>query len=216
MKKIRILLADDHDLVRRGLRPLIESEWGWEICGEASNGREAVAMAEKLQPQIVVLDVQMPELNGVEATRQIKRALPETEVLILTGQESEDLVHQILAAGARGYLLKSDAGSQIIPAIKALIEHKPYLTSRAAQVVLDSYLGGGLDAKHAAPGGLTAREREIVQLLAEGKSNKEVATTLGISVKTAETHRATIMHKLGFKAFSELVRYAVRNHIVPT
>lgn len=214
MKKIRILLADDHDLVRRGLRPIIESEWGWEICGEASNGRDAVAMAEKLKPNIVVLDVAMPQLNGVDATRQIKSALPETEVLILTGQESEDLVHQILAAGARGYVLKSESGTQIVPAIKSLCEHKPYLTSRAAEVVLQSYLGGGLEAKHAAPGGLTPREREIVQLLAEGKSNKEVAAALGISLKTAETHRATIMHKLGFKAFSELVRYAVRNYIV--
>ena len=214
MKKIRILLADDHDLVRRGLRPLIESEWGWEICGEAKNGREAVAMAEELKPDIVVLDVGMPELNGVDAARQIKRALPGTEILILTGQESEGLVHQILAAGARGYLLKTDAGAQIIPAIKALCEHKPYLTSRAAEVVLEGYLDGGAGAKHATPGGLTPREREIVQLLAEGKSNKEVATALGISVKTAETHRATIMHKLGFKAFSELVRFAVRNHIV--
>lgn len=213
-KKIRILLADDHDLVRRGLRPLIESEWGWEICGEAINGREAVAMAEELKPDIVVLDVGMPELNGVDAARQIKRALPGTEILILTGQESEGLVHQILAAGARGYLLKTDAGAQIIPAIKALCEHKPYLTSRAAEVVLESYLTGDGAAKHAAPGGLTPREREIVQLLAEGKSNKEVGMTLGISVKTAETHRATIMHKLGFKAFSELVRFAVRNHIV--
>lgn len=213
-KKIRILLADDHDLVRRGLRPLIESEWGWEICGEAKNGREAVAMAEELKPDIVVLDVGMPELNGVDAARQIKRALPGTEILILTGQESEGLVHQILAAGARGYLLKTDAGAQIIPAIKALCEHKPYLTSAAAEVVLQSYLTGDGAAKHAAPGGLTPREREIVQLLAEGKSNKEVGTALGISVKTAETHRATIMHKLGFKAFSELVRYAVRNHIV--
>ena len=213
-KKIRILLADDHDLVRRGLRPLIESEWGWEICGEAKNGREAVAMAEELKPDIVVLDVGMPELNGVDAARQIKRALPGTEILILTGQESEGLVHQVLAAGARGYLLKTDAGAQIIPAIKALCEHKPYLTSRAAEVVLDSYLTGDGVAKHATPGGLTPREREIVQLLAEGKSNKEVGTALGISVKTAETHRATVMHKLGFKAFSELVRFAVRNHIV--
>jgi DNA-binding NarL/FixJ family response regulator len=128
--------------------------------------------------------------------------------------ESEEIIHQVLAAGARGYVLKSDAGSQIIPAIKSLCEHKPYLTSRAAEVVLDSYLADGPDAGRAAPVGLTPREREVVQLLAEGKSNKEVATALGISVKTAETHRATVMHKLGFKTFSEMVRYAVRNHIV--
>lgn len=213
-KKIRILIADDHEIVRRGMRPLIESEWGWEICGEASDGREAVAMAELLKPDVVVLDVAMPEINGVDVARQIKKMLPDTEVLVFTGTESESLVHQLFAAGARGCVLKSDAAEHLIPAIKALCEHQPYFGSRVAQVVFESYLKGGLQSDEAAPGGLSPREREIVQLLAEGQSNKEVATTLGISVKTAETHRAAIMKKLGFSAFSELVRYAVRNNIV--
>lgn len=213
-KKVRILIADDHDIVRRGMRPLIESEWGWEICGEARDGREAITMAEKLKPDVVVLDVAMPEMNGVDVARQIRKSLPNTEVLAFTGTESETLVHQLFAAGARGCVLKSDAGEHLIPAIKALCAHQPYFGSRVAQVVFDSYLKGGLQQDAAAPGGLSAREREIVQLLAEGKSNKEVATLLDISIKTAETHRAQIMRKLGFTAFSELVRYAVRNHIV--
>ena len=212
--KIRILIADDHDIVRRGMRPLIESEWGWEICGEAKDGREALALAEKLKPDVVVLDVAMPEMNGVDVARQIKKSLPDTEVLAFTGTESEALVHQLFAAGARGCVLKNDAAEHLIPAIKALCAHQPYFGSRVAQVVFESYLKGGLQPEEAAPGGLSPREREIVQLLAEGKSNKEVATTLGISVKTAETHRAQVMRKLGFTAFSELVRYAVRNQLV--
>jgi DNA-binding NarL/FixJ family response regulator len=214
MKKVRILIADDHDIVRRGMRPLIESEWGWEVCGEAVDGLQAVAMANELKPDIVILDVGMPELNGVEVTRQIKRTLPDTEILAFTGQESETLVHQLFSAGARGCVLKADAGEHLIPAIKALIDHQPFLASKVSQIVFDSYLKGGMKPGQAAPDGLTPREREIVQLLAEGKSNKEVASALGISVKTVETHRAAIMRKLDLKAFSELVRYAVRNHIV--
>jgi len=214
MSKVRILIADDHDIVRRGMRPLLESEWGWEICGEARQGREAVDLAEKLKPDIVILDVAMPELNGVEVTRQIKHLLPETEILVFTGTESEELVHEIFAAGARACVLKSEAGEQLIPAIKALCEHKPYFGSRISKIVFESYLSGGVTPEQGTPGGLSPREREIVQLLAEGKSNKEVGATLGISVKTVETHRAAIMRKLGFTSFSELVRYAVRNHLV--
>jgi DNA-binding NarL/FixJ family response regulator len=213
-KKIRILLADDHDIVRRGIRPLIESEWGWEICGEAVEGRQAVTMALELKPDIVIVDVSMPELGGVEVTRQIKRDLPGTEVLIFSGQENEALVHQLFAAGARGFVLKSEAAANLIPAIKALCHHQPFFGAHVSGIVFDQYLKGGRSPEQAAPDGLTPREREIVQLLAEGKSNKDVATTLGISVKTAETHRAAVMRKLGFGAFSELVRYAVRNHIV--
>jgi len=213
-KEVRILIADDHDIVLRGLKPLIESEFGWKICGEARHGREAIAMAEKLKPHIVVLDVAMPELNGVDVTLRIKQLLPETEVLAFTGTESETLVHQIFDAGALGCVLKSDAAEHLIPAIKALCDHQPYLGGRVSQIVFASYLKGGVATEQFAPGGLSVREREIVQHLAEGKSNKEVADALGISVKTAETHRAAIMRKLGFTAFSQLVRYAVRNHIV--
>lgn len=215
MKKIRVLIADDHEIVRRGLRPLIESEWGWEICGEARDGREAIALAQELKPDVVILDVGMPELNGVEVTRELKRTLPETEVLAFTGTESEALVHQLFAAGARGCVLKSEAAAHLIPAIKALCAHQPYLASRVSRVVFESYLQGGMPPGHDTPGGLTPRERETVQLLAEGRSNKEVAAALGIRVKTVKTHRATIMRKLGFTAFRELVRYAVGTQIVP-
>ncbi len=214
MKKIRILIADDHEIVRRGLRPLLESQEGWEICGEARDGREAVALATELRPDVVILDVGLPELNGVEVTREIRRQLPETEVLAFTGTESETLVHQLFAAGARGCVLKTEAAAHLLPAVKALGAGQPYLAGRTSRIIFERYLQGGGATGDAAPGGLSAREREIVQLLAEGKSNKEVASTLGISVKTVETHRATIMRKLGFTAFSELVRYAVRNHLV--
>jgi DNA-binding NarL/FixJ family response regulator len=212
--KVRILVADDHDIVRRGVRPLIESEWGWEICGEAGDGREALALAEKLKPDVVLLDVAMPEMNGVDVTREIKRRLPDTEVLAFTGTESEALFHELFAAGARGCVLKSDAAEHLIPAIKALCDGQPYFGSRVGKVIFARYLETGAKPGEGAPGGLSPREREIVQQLAEGRSNKEVADKLGISVKTVETHRAAIMRKLGFTAFSELVRYAVRNHIV--
>ena len=213
-KKTRILIADDHEIVRRGIRPLLESEWGWEICGEAVDGRQAVTMALELKPDIVIVDVSMPELSGVEVTRQIKRELPETEVLVFTGQESEALVHQLLSAGALGFVLKSEAAAHLIPAIKALCNHKPFFGAHVSNIVFDHYLKSATEPKQAAPDSLTPREREIVQLLAEGKSNKDVASVLGISVKTAEAHRAAVMRKLGFEAFSELVRYAVRNHLV--
>ena len=206
MKKKRILIADDHDIVRRGMRLLIETEPEWEICGEARTGREAVAMATDLRPDVVVLDIGMPELNGIEATRQIKLALPDAEVLIFTGQESESLVHQLFAAGSRGCVLKTEAGERLLPAIKALCKHEPYFGSRVSQIVFQGYLQGGARPEDAAPHGLTPRETEIVTLLAEGKSNKEVASVLGISVKTAETHRAAVMRKLGLTAFSELAR----------
>jgi len=214
MKKVTLFIADDHDIVRRGIRMLIETEWGWEICGEAGDGREAVAQILKLKPRIVILDVGMPGLGGVEATRQIRRDLPETDVLVFTGQDSESLVHQLFSAGARGFVLKTEAGDKLIPAIKALLAGEPYFGPRIGNLIFDQYMRNSAQPAQASTDGLSPREREIVQLLAEGQSNKEVATTLGISVKTTETHRAAIMKKLGFRSFSELVRFAVRNHIV--
>jgi DNA-binding NarL/FixJ family response regulator len=210
----RILLADDHEIIREGLRSVLETRKDWEIVGEATNGREAVKKVSELKPDVVVMDISMPELNGLEAVRQIVKTVPRTEVLVLTMHDSEDLVRGVLDAGARGYLLKSDASRQLISAIEALRLHKPYLTPRVNEVVLRGYLGEEPLKGETSGGKLTPREREIVQLLAEGLSSKEVAGTLHISVKTAETHRTNIMRKLDIHSVSELVRYAVRNHII--
>ena len=215
MKKITIFIADDHDIVRHGIRNLVSIEPDMEICGEAAEGRAALAAVQKLKPNVVVLDVTMPGLGGLEVTRQIRRDAPESEVLIFTAQESETLVHQLFTAGARGFVLKSEGADNLIPGIRALVSGQPYFGSRISRMVFDQYLRNSTQPQQkVAPDGLTPREREIVQLLAEGKSNKEVASTLGTSVKTVETQRGAIMKKLGFQAFSELVRYAVRNHIV--
>jgi len=214
--QLRILVADDHPIVRAGLRTLLESRPGWEVCAEAVNGRDAVEKAGKLKPDVAVLDISMPVLNGVEATRQIRKLSPETEVLILTMHDSDEMVQQVLEAGARGYILKDDADRNLLAAVDALRRHKPFFSSRVA----GSLASAGLHPAdpHAparrARGRLTQREREIVQLLAEGKSNKEVAGVLGISVRTAETHRANIMLKLNLHSIVDLVRYAVRNRIV--
>jgi DNA-binding NarL/FixJ family response regulator len=214
LKKLRILLADDHEVVRDGVRRQIESEPAWEICGEANDGRKAVALAESLKPDIVVLDIGMPELNGLEATRQIKRALPKTEVLVFTGEQSEQVIHQIFAAGARSYILKSDRSEHLVAAIRALGEHKHYFTDRVSEVVFARYFDDETGAGKDKAEGLTPREREIVQLLTEGKSNKQTGAVLGISIKTVETHRAAAMRKLRLESFSEMVRYAIRNKII--
>jgi len=209
----RILLADDHDIIRRGLKELLETHAGWEVVGEANTGRQAVELAAKLRPDIAILDLTMPELNGLEATRQIKKTVPKTEVLIFTMHENDNLIRDVLTAGAHGYVLKSDAARHLVNAVEALIQHKPFFSAKVSETVLDGYLKAGHEAE--LPGEpLTPREREIVQLLAEGKSNKEVADTLGISTKTIETHRATIMRKLELKSFAEMVRYAIRNNII--
>jgi DNA-binding NarL/FixJ family response regulator len=210
MEHLRILLADDHEMVRKGLRATIEGHPSWKICGEASNGREAVAKTCELRPDIVVMDFAMPELNGMEATRQILAAVPSTEVLILSMHDSEKLVHELLALGARGYLLKTDAGKFLVAAIEALALHKPYFTPKVSAVVLQGYLNP--DTQESAE--LTPRELEIIQLIAEGKATKEVADILGISFKTAETHRTNLMRKLDLHSTADLVRYAIRNQII--
>jgi DNA-binding NarL/FixJ family response regulator len=216
MKTLRILIADDHDLMRRGVKTLLQSHAGWEICGEAHTGREAVAKAEELKPDIVILDIGMPDLNGVEAARRIRKASPGTEVLILSVHYSDQLIREILEAGVRGYIVKSDSDRDLIIAVETLASHKPFFTPRATEVIMSNFSAGG--ARRELPESLrdrlTSREREIVQLLAEGKSSKEVASSLNISVKTAETHRANIMRKLQLHTVSELVRYAVRNQII--
>jgi DNA-binding NarL/FixJ family response regulator len=210
---LRILIVDDHAVVRRGVRSLIESQPGWEISGEAATGREAVDLAGRLQPDIVVMDLSLPELNGLDATRQILKESPRSEILVLTMHHSEELARSALQAGARGYVLKSDADQSLIAAIESLRQHKPFLTSTVTEFVLDDYMGRA-DASDDGLAKVTGREREIIQLLAEGKSNKEAAATLGISVKTIEAHRANIMRKLRLHSVSELVRYAIRNKIV--
>jgi DNA-binding NarL/FixJ family response regulator len=212
----RIFIADDHEVVRKGLRALLEKEAAWTVCGEAANGRDAVAGVLEMKPDVVVMDLGMPELNGLEATRQILAQLPKTAVLILSAQESEEIVRDVLGAGARGFVLKTDAARDLVVAVDGLRQGRPFFSARVGDLVLRGYLKGGAAPEEAATPGmtLTAREREVLQLLAEGQSNKEVASSLGIGVKTAEAHRANLMRKLGVRSISELVRYAIRNRIV--
>jgi len=216
MKDLRILIADDHNVVRRGLKALIESRPGWQVCGEAHTGREAAAKAEQMKPDVVILDISMPGLNGVEAARRIRKSSPSTEILILSVHYSDQLIRDILDAGARGYVMKSDSDRDLIVAVQAMADHKPFFTSKATELMLTNFCQSGPkpQMKDLAADRLTSREREIVQLLSEGRSSKEVATVLGISVKTADTHRANIMRKLNLHSVSELVLYAVRNQII--
>lgn len=214
MKNLRILIADDHDIVRRGIRSLIEARPEWKVCDEAHSGREAVAKAEERKPDIVILDVSMPELNGLEAARRIKKVSPNSEILILSVHYSDQLIKEILDAGVRGFVVKSDSDRDLVVAVESLADHKPFFTSMATEVMLMNFQRPASAAPAVRTSRLTSREREIVQLLSEGKSSKEVASSLGISVKTAETHRANIMRKLEIHSVSELVRYAVRNQII--
>lgn len=216
MKPIRILIADDHDIIREGLKTLLASHAGFQVCGEATNGRDAVAMALKLKPHVAVLDFSMPELNGLEATRQIRTQLPDTEVLILTMHDSQTLAHEVLVAGARGFLLKTRAKRQLADAIDALARHQSFFDGHLSADVLNTLLRPDQhSASDNAPfSRLTPRERQIIQLIAEGQTSKDVARLLGLSVKTADAHRTNIMRKLDLHSVSELVLYAVRNWIV--
>lgn len=216
MAIFRILIADDHEVVRKGLIALLQGQTDWQVCGEAVDGRDAVDKAQQLRPDVIILDIGMPSLNGLEATRQILKNNPHARVLILTLHDSDQVVRDVLNAGARGFLLKSDAARDLVAAVEALRRDKTYFTSKVASMVLEGYLKAGTQPAPVALGKnrLTPREREIVQLLAEGKSTKEVAVALGLSVKTAETHRSNIMRKLQLHSVSDLVLYAVRNNIV--
>ena len=213
MKSVRILIADDHELFRRGIAAELTQVPGWVVAADAANGRDAASMAAEIKPDIIVLDLTMPELNGLDAARKIIAADPAARILILTAHESEQVVREVLSAGARGYVLKSDAGRVLVTAVQALLDGRYFFTSTVAQMVLDGYLRSearDADAAHT----LSAREREIVQLLAEGNSNKDIARALDISVNTAETHRSNIMRKMGFASLADLVRYAIRNRMI--
>jgi DNA-binding NarL/FixJ family response regulator len=216
MESLRLLVADDHEIVRKGLRSLLEAQPGWQVTAEASDGREAVEKAKELKPDVTVLDIGMPSLNGLEAARQMIKNDARAKILILTMHDSDPLIREVLDAGARGYVLKSDAGKDLVTAVNAVRSNKTFFTAKVAQIVLDGYLDKKTRKREIDPhqGRLTPRQREIVQLLAEGKSSKEVAVALGLSVKTAETHRANIMRRLDCHSVSELVRYAVRNNII--
>ena len=215
MRAIRILIVDDHEIVRRGLRTLLSSRSKWEVVAEAVTGREAVESARRLKPDIVILDITMPDPNGLEAARIISRELPKTEILILTMHESLQVAREVINVGARGYVLKSDAESEIVTAVEALSQHRTYISKRLGEMVVEGFFDatGPAGARAARPE-LTARERNVVRLLAEGKSNKEVAQALGISVKTVESHRGHIMRKLNIHSITDLVHYAIRSHIV--
>jgi DNA-binding NarL/FixJ family response regulator len=212
--RARILIADDHEIVRRGIAAQLSHCPDWEVIAEATNGLDAVELALRLKPDVVVLDLTMPELNGLAAARRILAALPRVRILILTVHESEELVREVLAAGAQGYVLKSDAGRTLVAALEALLDGRTFFTRKVGRMVLEGFLQNPSATETAGASALSAREREIVQLLAEGKSSKEVATALGISVKTAETHRSNIMRKGGFGSLADLVRYAIRNRII--
>src|ERR1700735_852280 len=218
MAMMKVLIADDHEIVRKGLRAILDSQRECEVVGEAGDGRNAVIMAKELVPDVVVMDLSMPSLNGLEATRQILKMRPQTKILILTMHESDPLIREVLDAGARGYVLKSDASRDLVSAVNAVRSNKTFFTAKVAQIVLDGYLEKKpkkVDERPEEPHTrLTPRQREIVQLLAEGKSSKEVAVALGLSVKTAETHRANIMRRLDCHSVSELAGYAARNNII--
>jgi DNA-binding NarL/FixJ family response regulator len=214
--KLRILIADDHELVRRGLCTLLQSHEGWEVCGEATDGRNAVAMARELKPDIAIVDIGMPGLNGLAATRQLVQQDPFCKVIVLTITDSDQVIRESLDAGARGFVLKSDAARDLEAAVDALQHNGTFFTPRVKEMLLAGFLERGNSSRNAPPRlpRLTPREREVIQLLAEGKSAKEVASVLNLSTKTAETHRSNIMRKLGFHSIRDLVVYAVKNNII--
>lgn len=214
--KLRIVVADDHELVRRGIRDLLEMRRNWKVIGEAGGGREAVNQVKTLKPDILILDITMPDMDGLEATRQIHEARVSTRILILTMHESDQMVRRVLEAGALGYVLKSDMAAQLVQAVEDLVQDKISLTPKVSKIVLEGFLkrrGGSkvADQPQARP---TARERQVICLLAEGQLNKEIAAELGITVRTAETHRSRIMAKMGFHSLSDLIHYAIRERII--
>jgi DNA-binding NarL/FixJ family response regulator len=214
MSGLRILIADDHEVARQGIRALLEGHPGWEVCAEAKDGREAVELATNSKPDIVLLDIGMPNLNGLDAARQILAMSPTIRILILTMHDAEQVVREVLAAGARGFVLKSDAARDLVAAVDALQHRRTFFTTRVTQMVLNGYLHHEKESQPSTKAILTPREREVIQLLAEGKTSKEVAVALKLSVKTAETHRTNLMRKLDLHSVADLTLYAIRNGIV--
>jgi DNA-binding NarL/FixJ family response regulator len=214
-KRLRILVADDHELVRRGIRGLLRARPGWTVVGEAMNGREAVEKANRLKPDVVILDISMPDLDGLQATRRIREVVPTTKVVVLTMHDSDQMVRRVLHAGALGYVLKSDLATQLVKAVKYVSAGKQFLTPRISDMVLKGFLkiGNQVDKTGRSQARPTLREMEVIRLLAEGKANKEIAVALGITTRTAETHRAKIMLKLGLHSLTELIHYAIRHKI---
>ena len=210
MKRIRILLADDHAVVRQGFKMILDAQPDMEIVGEAANGREAVDLAEQLRPDVVVMDVAMPELNGIEATRRLASSVPHARVVALSMHKDSVYVREILRAGARGYLLKDSGAADLVAAIHAVASGESYLSPAVSNAVLDDYRRHATNPIDL----LTSREREVLQLLAEGKTNKEIAGVLNLSVYTVEAHRGRIMEKLNLHSIGELVRFAVRNGLI--
>lgn len=210
---LQVLIADDHGVVRKGVRALIEQQPGWTVVGEAASGREAAELARSLSPQLVVMDIAMPELNGIEATRRIRSENPGTLVLVLTMHETDAFVQQALDAGAAGILLKADSSELLVPAINAVLDGRPYFSPSIARLIMAGFLRNTVETPTGTPA-LSSRQREILQLIAEGRSTKDVARLLGVSIKTAETHRTQLMKKIGARSVAEVVRYAVRNGVV--
>jgi two-component system response regulator NreC len=212
---LRILIVDDHSVVREGLRLIISHESNWEVCGLASNGSEAIEKAAELQPDIILLDLNMPDLSGLEVVREVRRRLPKVELVIFSAEQSEQLIEQLFDAGAKSFVRKVDPPELLIAAIKAAAQHRPYFTFESSQILFSRLLNKG--DGHSSPRDgekLTARERQIIRHVAEGKSNKESAATLGVSIRTIETHRASFMRKLGAYSTAAVVRYAIRNRLI--
>jgi len=216
MKKLRILLADDHALIRRGARAVLHSQRGWRVVGEAGNGTEAVEKAKRLKPDVAIVDISMPELDGVQVTRQIRETVPNTKVLVLTMHDSDQVVENALDAGAQGYVLKSDLTLCLVKAVKEVSGGRRSLTPKVSEIVVKGFLKARSDNQLEGRTGTqpTSRQLEIVRLLAEGKINKEIACQLGIAVRTVEAHRANIMQKLGLHSLADLIQYALRNGII--
>jgi DNA-binding NarL/FixJ family response regulator len=217
MDKLRVLIADDHDLIRRGVRDLLATRAGWQVVGEACNGADAVQKAVNLRPDVAILDFSMPELNGPGAAAQIAAQVPETGVVVLTMHDSEQVMREVLQAGARGLVLKSDADRDLLEAVEAVAKKRHFFTKRLSELVLGGYLAGATTAtvkERSKTTQLTDRECEVIRLLADGMSSKEAATQLQISIRTVESHRININRKLGFNSIANLVQYAIRHGMV--